>query len=373
MRRTSAGMLMWSATKTTIASGFGFLQYSSIAASFSSFEPRPKRDFTPRTKKTWNGAMSEGVRARSRTSARSFSARSNSKMLKSRSSAGTRCCRIALRKRLRKNASSPANTYAARSLRDSSSLTKRSALAKARIRKGRRGLLVVFRWPTTKDQRPTTVYQTLALVVLQDVGNQGAGKILRESPERRRVLFEETGKILRDFVLLAKQIRRILVDYFPLPVRQRNFHAYHNQDARRLSRRRVVGEWRGRSGEHGSAQRGIGRFARIVLIRTIEDVVMRPRGELAHHRSGQHLLDAISIGLVLEGRNSDGLYVCGKLHRVADRVVAAARAKQQERQKRKQNPHGLLPPRNDKNRRRDRTSKDVAAKLVAVKNTPQLH
>ena len=42
---------MWSATKTISASGFGFLQYSSMAASFSSFEPRPKRLFTPRTKK----------------------------------------------------------------------------------------------------------------------------------------------------------------------------------------------------------------------------------------------------------------------------------------------------------------------------------
>src|SRR5229473_1763033 len=57
MRRTSAGMLMWSATNTISPSGFGFLQYSSMAASFSSFEPRPKRLFTPRTKKTWNGTI----------------------------------------------------------------------------------------------------------------------------------------------------------------------------------------------------------------------------------------------------------------------------------------------------------------------------
>jgi len=52
----------------------------------------------------------EGVRARSRTSARSFSARSNSNMLKSRRSTGTRCSRMASRKRLRKKASSPTKT-----------------------------------------------------------------------------------------------------------------------------------------------------------------------------------------------------------------------------------------------------------------------
>ena len=41
--------------------------------------------------------------------------------------------------------------------------------------------------------------------------------------KRGRVLLEEAGEILRDFVLFAKQIRRILVKHFALPIRQRTF------------------------------------------------------------------------------------------------------------------------------------------------------
>src|SRR5271170_4588520 len=103
-----------------------------MAPIFSSFEPRPKRVFTPLTKKTWKGAINEGVRALSRTSFNDVSARSNSKSPKSRESGATRCSRTASRQRLRKKASSPTSTYAGFSLRDSSSEKKRSAWLKAR-------------------------------------------------------------------------------------------------------------------------------------------------------------------------------------------------------------------------------------------------
>src|SRR5690348_7377286 len=78
--------------------------------------------------------MSEGVRARSRTSARSVSLKSNSKKLKSRRSGGTRCSRIASRQRLRKKTSSPTKRYAGRSFPDCTSETNRSVCANDRIR-----------------------------------------------------------------------------------------------------------------------------------------------------------------------------------------------------------------------------------------------
>src|SRR5579863_778290 len=167
----------------------------------------------------------------------------------------------------------------------------------------------------------TRVEALPASVVLQNVGDQGAGEILREAAESGRVLFEEAGQILRDFVLLAKHVRRIHVKHLALAiVSQRGSHAHHDQDARRLSRGRVVGERRGRSGEHGTAQSGLRGLGRI----TIENVVVRPRGELAHDGRGQHLIDAISVGLVPEGRNGDGLDVSGKFYRVSSRLIIAS-------------------------------------------------
>src|SRR6267154_3298208 len=69
------------------------------------------------------------------------------------------------------------------------------------------------------------------LKTLQDVRNQSARKILRETTESGRVLFKEAGEVLRDFVLFAKNVRRILVEHLAIAVGQRNFDAHRDQGA----------------------------------------------------------------------------------------------------------------------------------------------
>src|SRR5450755_4635119 len=189
-----------------------------MAASFSSFEPRPNRVLTPRMKNTWNGAIREGVRARSRTSARSVSERSKSNRLKSRRSAGTRCFSRASRQRLRKKTSSPTNTYTGRSLRASTSETKRSACAKARIRN-----------PPFSE-------------TLQHIADQGARKRVRQPFQRGGVFLKETGEFLRDLILLAEQVRGVFVEHLALAVGQRHFRGDDDKSARRPPGLRVIGQ-----------------------------------------------------------------------------------------------------------------------------------
>src|SRR5208282_1639155 len=189
-----------------------------MAPIFSSFEPRPNKVFTPRTKKTWNGAISDGVRARSRTSFSEVSARSSSNNPKSRESGATRCSRMASRQRLRKNASSPTSTYAGFSLRDSSSEKKRSAWLKARI----------------TDPPPS--------IRLQNIRHQGMREIPRQPIDRRRIFLKKTGQVAGDFVLLVKKIRRIPEDHLALTVGQRHLHAHRDQSADRAPGCRVINQ-----------------------------------------------------------------------------------------------------------------------------------
>src|SRR5271155_3437279 len=61
---------------------------------------------------------------------------------------------------------------------------------------------------------PKSTDDSLALYhleALQDVRHEGTGKILRQPPVRGRIFLKEAGQILRHFVLLAKQVRRILI------------------------------------------------------------------------------------------------------------------------------------------------------------------
>src|ERR1700693_1725425 len=73
---------------------------------------------------------------------------------------------------------------------------------------------------------------SLQLKTLQDVRNQSARKILRQPTEGGRVLFKEAAEVLRDFVLFAKNVRRILVEHLATAVGQRNFDAHRDQGAR---------------------------------------------------------------------------------------------------------------------------------------------
>src|SRR5208283_2545648 len=115
----------------------------------------------------------------------------------------------------------------------------------------------------------------------------------------------------------------ILVENLAGTVGERDFHADHNENTGRTAGGGVVGE-RGSGGrENGSIQGGVGILGGIV-----EDAVLGAGGEFAHHRSGQHLLDAIGRSLVFECRNGDGLYVLWELPRVSSSVVAATRERQ---------------------------------------------
>ena len=57
---------------------------------------------------------------------------------------------------------------------------------------------------------------------LQHIADQGAGELARQPLQRRRIFFKETGEFARHLVLLAKQVRRVFVENFALLVGQRD-------------------------------------------------------------------------------------------------------------------------------------------------------
>src|SRR5437660_695456 len=88
-----------------------------------------------------------------------------------------------------------------------------------------------FQAGTTAFARHRLHISLPALKTLQDVRNQGARKILREPTESGRVLFKEAAEVLRDLVLFAKNVRRILVEHLAIAVGERNFDTHRDQSA----------------------------------------------------------------------------------------------------------------------------------------------
>src|SRR5262249_44316331 len=78
---------------------------------------------------------------------------------------------------------------------------------------------------TRLRRRSAPPAQRRALERLQYVRHQGARKLARKPLKRGRVFFEKAAQLLRDLILLAKHIRRILVQRLPLLVGEGYAHA----------------------------------------------------------------------------------------------------------------------------------------------------
>src|SRR5215470_14701183 len=121
-----------------------------------------------------------------------------------------------------------------------------------------------------RGKRQIDVDLTHLLEPLQHVRNEGSSKILRQAPEGRGVFFKECSEILRDFVLLAKEVCRILVENLAVLGGQRDFKADYYQNAGDPPSRGVIGERSRSRREHCAAQCCIGIIAFVV-----DDVVSR--------------------------------------------------------------------------------------------------
>ena len=77
-------------------------------------------------------------------------------------------------------------------------------------------------------------------VRLQYIGHQGAREIPRQAIHRRRVLFEKARQISRNFVLIMEKVCRILEHHLAFAVRQGHLHADRNERANRAAGLGVV-------------------------------------------------------------------------------------------------------------------------------------
>src|ERR1700693_1786822 len=74
----------------------------------------------------------------------------------------------------------------------------------------------------SSHQKPSILRNPPYLEPLEYIADQSPGKFARQSLQRRRIFFEETRKLTRDLILLAKQVGRILVENLTVAVSQRN-------------------------------------------------------------------------------------------------------------------------------------------------------
>src|SRR4029077_6780622 len=74
--------------------------------------------------------------------------------------------------------------------------------------------------------------RTPASEALQDIADKGARKLTRQAFQRGWVFLKETGEVARDLILLAEQIRRILVKHLALAVGERHFRGHNYQGTR---------------------------------------------------------------------------------------------------------------------------------------------
>jgi hypothetical protein len=83
-----------------------------------------------------------------------------------------------------------------------------------------------------------------ALERLQDVTHQCAGKVARETLQRRRLFLEKAGHFARDLILLAKAVIRVFKQHAPAAIGQCNFHRDSDYGAGDAAGLGIVGERR---------------------------------------------------------------------------------------------------------------------------------
>ena len=96
----------------------------------------------------------------------------------------------------------------------------------------------------TNDQR--------RLEALQNVGDQGAGEVMRQATKRRRIFFEKAVEVSRLHTARETGTTDFGTELFPA-CQSGYFHADHDQHAGGMTGSCVVSERRRRGGEHGAA------------------------------------------------------------------------------------------------------------------------
>ena len=160
----------------------------------------------------------------------------------------------------------------------------------------------------------------LALEGFEEVRDEGGGKIVAQAAYGGGVLFKEVGDATRGLVLLTEDVVRIAEEDTLVAVFEDDRCVNGDQEARRLPGGGVVGERHdGLLGDVAS-EGGVGSEG---VIRG-EDAEAGAVCEFALDRLGDSDLGVVALGVIVEGRHSDGVKGCGQMRGGPGGVVATS-------------------------------------------------